>query len=208
MVVQPEIDQSASLIVAIISYKFPNIHFNALSTGDFPSPLQLQLLKATWLSTPTALAALNLGPSAPRRRPLAPSGRYLGQGSHALEKLLCFGMVKHHCYPVFLGWISVFSEDGSLITWGHPRFGGRTDVLCHRNSVTQLLAPMHNCAVGFVALLSDGCSAAKKLVCSVEPTIGKVEINHYCTILEMKIIIQGPLVHFRDCWRVKIGSFV
>lgn len=58
---------------------------------------------------------------------------------------------------------------------------------------------MHNCAVGFVALLSDGCSAAKKLVCSVEPTIGKVEINHYCTILEMKIIIQGPLVHFRDC---------
>eukprot|EP00434_Breviolum_minutum_P036281 symbB.v1.2.032142.t1/scaffold3818.1/size49771/1 len=46
--------------------------------------------------------------------------------------------------------------DGSLITWGHPRFGGRTDVLCHRNSVTQLLAPMHNCAVGFAALLSDG----------------------------------------------------
>lgn len=88
-----------------------------------------QLLKATWLSTPTALAALNLGPSAPRRRPLAPSGRYLGQGSHALEKLLCFGMGKHHCSPVFFGlnfrfqwgWFT-HNLGSSTLWWSHRRF--------------------------------------------------------------------------------------
>lgn len=128
MVVQPEIDQSASLIVAIISYKFPNIHFNALSTGDFPSPLQLQLLKATWLSTPTALAALNLGPSAPRRRPLAPSGRYLGQGSHAPWICYVLGWLNIMLSSLFglnfcfqWGWFT-HNLGSSTLWWSHRRF--------------------------------------------------------------------------------------